>query len=97
MIKKILVFLYYLSYPSIRLSEHSNLESLTLYMKGALKVTKDLSNRLLASKWFVHNWFINFDNLFETIVHYLIIEKMISLGHQNGLPISSILMCMVTY
>ena len=36
---------------------------------------------------------MNLDNTFETIVHYILIEWMTSLSHQNWVPIVSALMC----
>ena len=37
------------------------------------------------------------DNLFEVVVHLLLIEGMIGLDHQDGIPMASVLAYMVTY
>ena len=36
-------------------------------------------------------------NLFEIVMHYLLIGGMICLGHLDGFPMVSVLVCMVTY
>ena len=58
---------------------------------------KDLSHRLLASRRFVHNQFMNLDNSLEVVMHYLLIRGITGLDHQNEFPMVSALVCMVTH
>ena len=44
---------------------------------------KDPSHRFLASRLLVHNQFMGFGNLLETIVHHLLIGGMIGFDHQD--------------
>ena len=37
------------------------------------------------------------DNPFEVIVHHLLIEGMLDLGHQDGVPMVSTLVCTITH
>lgn len=52
--------------------------------------TKNPSHGFLVSWWDVHKGFLNLDNLYNVVVHYLIIEWMIYFGNRDGFP-------MVTY
>ena len=58
---------------------------------------KDLNYRLLVNRWFVHNLFMDLGNPLEVVVYYLLIRGMIGLGHRDGFPMISALMCMVTH
>ena len=58
---------------------------------------KDLSHRFLANRWFVHNQFVGLYNLLEVVVHYLLIEGMVSLNHWNDFPMVSTLVCIITH
>ena len=58
---------------------------------------KDPSHRFLVTRWFVHNWFVDIGNPFKAIMHHLLIGGIIGLGHRDGVPIVSALVCMVTY
>ena len=53
---------------------------------------EDLSHGFLTSRWVVHNWFMNLDNILD-----FLIGRMVSLGHRDGFPMMSALKCMVTY
>ena len=59
--------------------------------------TKDLSHGFLPSRWFVHNHSVDLGNPFKVIVHYILIGRMVGLSHQDGFPMMSALMCMVTH
>ena len=55
-----------------------------------------------ASKWFIYNQFINLsnpfeDNLFEVVVHCLLIREMIGFSYRDGVSMVSALVCTVTY
>ena len=54
---------------------------------------KNLSHGFLIS---IHNRTMDLGNPFEAI-HYLLIGGMISLSHQEGFPMMSSLVCVVTY
>ena len=58
---------------------------------------EDLSHGFLASRWFVHSKFVDLVNLFKVVVHHLLIRGMTSLGRQDGIPMVSALVFMVTY
>ena len=57
---------------------------------------EDPNHGFLAMRWFVHNWFVDLGSLFETIVQYLLIRGMPSLGHHDGVLAVSALVCIVT-
>ena len=59
--------------------------------------TKDPSHRFLTSRWFIHSWFIDLGNPFKVVVHYLLIRGMTDFGHRNGVPMVSILVCIITH
>ena len=40
---------------------------------------------------------MNLDNLFEVVIHYLLIGKMTSLNYCDEIPIMSVLMYMIIY
>ena len=40
---------------------------------------------------------MDLDNLFEVVMHYLLIRGMICLGHLDEFPMVSVLICMVIY
>ena len=40
---------------------------------------------------------MNLGNLFEVVVHYLLIGRMTSLGRWDGVLMMSVLVCMVTH
>ena len=42
---------------------------------------EDLSHGFLANRWFINNRFVDLGNLFEVVMHYLLIEEMIGLGY----------------
>lgn len=42
---------------------------------------KDLNHEFLISGWLVHNQFIELNNLFEVVMHKLLIEEMTSLDY----------------
>ena len=56
---------------------------------------KDSNHRFFTSWWLVHNWFIDWDNSFEAIVYYFLIEWMICLGHWDKFHIISALVYMI--
>ena len=92
----ILVSLLSILIPCIILNEHSNLASLALCMTWCTRsCTKDPSHEFLISKWFVYSQFMELGNLFETIVHHLLIRVMTILCHWDRVPIMSTLVCMV--
>ena len=45
----------------------------------------------------IHSQFMELGNLFEVIVHHLLIGRMGGLGPQDGLLIVSTLMCIITH
>ena len=55
---------------------------------------KDPSHRFLASRLLVHNQFMGFGNLLETIVHHLLIGGMTCFSRQNGFPMMGALVYM---
>ena len=40
---------------------------------------------------------MNLDNSLEVVVYYLVISMMISLKHQDGFSMVSVLVCMITH
>ena len=75
-----------------------NFVSLILYMTWCIKsYMESPSHDFLASRWFIHNQFMNLDNLFEVVIHYLLIGKMTSLNYCDEIPIMSVLMYMIIY
>ena len=59
---------------------------------------KDPSYRFLASKWFVHNCFVNLSNPFDVVVHYLFIRGMIYLDYQDRvLMVSTLVWWVIIY
>ena len=52
---------------------------------------------LIASRWFVHNRFINLGNPFEIVVHHLLIEGMIVVGHWDRILRVSVLVYTITH
>ena len=40
---------------------------------------------------------MNLDNPYEVIIHYLLIGEMTFFSHQNGFPMVSTLICMITH
>ena len=48
----------------------------------ALYMTKVPSRKFFTSKQCVHSWFMDLNNSFEIVVHYLLIEGIISLSHR---------------
>ena len=59
--------------------------------------TKDPSHVFLASRWFVHNWFIELGNLFKVVVHHFLIRLLVGLGHRDGDPMVNALIFMVRH
>ena len=59
--------------------------------------TKDLSHGFLISRWLVHSQCMDLDNSFKVVMHYLLIGKITSLGHQDGFPMVSPLVCIVAH
>ena len=59
--------------------------------------TKNSSHRFHLNRWFVHNRSMNLGNLFEGVVHYLLIGGMTSLGRWDRFSMVSALMCMVIH
>ena len=59
--------------------------------------TKNPNHKFLASRWVVHNYFMDLGNPSEDVVHYFLIRKMIFHGHWVEFPIVSALVCMVTH
>ena len=58
---------------------------------------EDLSHGFLVNRWLVHNGFMGLSNPLKVVVHYLLIGGMVGLGYQDGFPMVSALVCMVTY
>ena len=59
--------------------------------------TKYPSYGFLENKWFVQSRFMDLGNLFEVIVHYLLIRGMTGLGHHNRVPMISTLVYTATH
>ena len=55
------------------------------------------SHRFLTNRELVHSKFMDLDNPLKVVVHHLLIERMTGLGSQNGFPMVSTLVCMVTH
>ena len=84
--------------PCIILYEHSYLHFLhCTCLKCIRSCTKDLSHGFLENRWFVHNRFIGLGNPLKVIVRHLLIGIMTGLGYQDGFPMVSALVCMVTH
>ena len=58
---------------------------------------RSLSHGFLTNRWLVHNQFIGLGNPLEFVVHHLLIGGMVGLSYQDGFPIVSALVCMVTH
>ena len=58
---------------------------------------KGLIHKFLASGWVVQNQFMELDNSYEVVVHYLLIRGMTSISHQNEFSIMSASVYMVTH
>ena len=58
---------------------------------------KDPSHEFLTNKWLLHNSLMDLGNPFEIVVHYLLIEGIKSLSHQDKILMVSVLMYMIAY
>ena len=68
------------------------------WLKCIRSYTKDLNYEFFfANRWLFHNWFISLDNPLEVIVHHLLIGGMTGFGNQDGFPMVSALLCIVTH
>ena len=78
--------------------EHSYLHIFHCRWLGCSRsCTKDLSHGFLANRWLIHNQFMSLSNPLKVVVHHLLIWGMSGLGYQDGFPMVSTLVCMVTY
>ena len=84
--------------PYIILYKHSCLHLLhCTWLRCIKSSTQDLSHGFLANRSLVHNRFMGLGNPLEVVVHHLLIGRMTNLGYQDGFPMVSALMCMVTH
>ena len=85
-------------YLYIILYKHSCLHLLhCTWLRYIKSCTEVLSHGFLANRWLVHNQFIGLGNPLEVVVHHLLIGGMVGLSYQDGFPIVSALVCMVTH
>ena len=77
--------------------EHSCLHFFhCMWLRCIRSCTKDLIHWSLVNRWFVHKRFIGLGNPLKIVMHHLLIGGMASLGYQDGFPMVSALVCMVT-
>ena len=81
--------------PCIILYEHSCLHC--TWLRYIRSCTEDLSRGFLENRWLVHNQFMGLGNPLEVVVHHLLIGGMVGLGYQDGLPMVSAQVCVVTH
>ena len=95
----ILILLLSILISCILLYEHYCLHLLHYtWLKCIRSYTKDLNYEFFfANRWLFHNWFISLDNPLEVIVHHLLIGWMAGFGNQDGFPMVSALLCIVTH
>ena len=55
--------------------------------------TNNPSHEFLATRWFVHNQFVDLDNPLNVLVHYLLIRMMVGFSHRDRVPMVRTLMC----
>ena len=55
------------------------------------------SHEFLANRLFVHSRFVELGNLFEVVVHHLLIGGMDGLEYRDGVPMVSALVHMITH
>ena len=94
----VLVSLLSIPISCIILYEHSCLHLLHYtWLRCIRSCTKDLSHGFLVNRWCVHNQFVDLSKPLEVVVHHLLIGGMTGLDYQDGFPMVSALVCMVTY
>ena len=64
---------------------------------GTLGVTRNIQVTILISGLLVYNPFIGLGSLLEVVLYYLLIEGIVSLSHQDKVPMVPTLVCMVTH
>ena len=94
----VLVSLLSILISCIILYEHSYLHLLhCMWLRCIRSCIKDLSHGFLVNRWLVHNWFMGLGNPLEVVVHHFLIGGMIGLGYQDGFPMVSALVRIVTH
>ena len=99
-IYKFIYFSYFLflssHYALIGFLEYTRLTLLTLYITWVIRnCIEDPSHGFLVEWSIVQNRFMNLDNPFDTVVHYLLIGGTTCLGHRDGFPMVSVLVHMI--
>ena len=92
------ILVLFILIPCMILYEHSCLYLFhCTWFRCIRSCTKNLSHGFFTNRWLVHNRFIGLGNPLEVVVHHLLIWGMAGLGYQDGFPMVSALVCMVTY
>ena len=92
------ISLLFILIPCIILYEHSCLHLLhCTWLRRIRSCTEDLSHGFLVNRWLIHNRITGLGNLLEVVVYHLLSGRMVDLGYQDGFPIISALVYMVTH
>ena len=84
--------------PCIIHYKHSCLHLLHCTWLRCIKTCiEDLNHGFLTIRWLVHNRFMGLSNPLEVVVHHLLIGGMVGLCYQDGFPMVSALVYMVTH
>ena len=97
-INKVPILLLFILIPCSVLYEYSSLHLLHCTWLECIKsYTKNPSYGFFTRRWFVHNQFMVLVNSLKDIMYYLLIRRMTSLGHQDGVPMLGALVCLVMH
>ena len=68
-----------------------------MWLRYIRSCIEDLSHGFFANRRLVYNQFISLGNPLEVVVYHLLIGGMVGLSYWDGLPMVSVLVCMITH